>query len=212
MIGDPALKCPTESPRFCFNATGLETGSQYKVQVATRIEGGSFGPWSKHVIANTLKVLPDAPGSIHLIEKTDHSLHIRWTPPNDPKGEITQYRLSIVSLDDANDRKRTYTVDHPTLTYLFDDLNPETRYNISIAAGTKRGFGNEIWTAYSTDPFNIPVLIRAPQVGLHIFCNYLLKVAIGIRKNSRLQINFFLNFPQEMFILLSKNYSRIRTF
>ena len=169
MIGDPALKCPTESPRFCFNATGLESGSQYKVQVATRIEGGSFGPWSKHVIANTLKVLPDAPGSIHLIEKTDHSLHIRWTPPNDPKGEITQYRLSIVSLDDANDRKRTYTVDHPTLTYLFDDLNPETRYNISIAAGTKRGFGNEIWTAYSTDPFNIPVLIRAPQVGLHFF-------------------------------------------
>ncbi|CAJ0579194.1 unnamed protein product, partial [Mesorhabditis spiculigera] len=163
-IKSPLLKCPAESPRFCFNVTDKEPGQQYRVQVSCHIEGGNYGPWSSVVIANTLQVLPDAPRAIHLIEKTDHSLHIRWIPPVDPKGHITQYRVSIVSLDDANDKKRTFMVDHPTLTYLFDNLNPETNYNISIAAGTKRGFGSEIFTTYATDPFNIPAVIGAPIV------------------------------------------------
>ncbi|CAI5445350.1 unnamed protein product [Caenorhabditis angaria] len=163
-VKDPILKCPGESNRFCYNATGLESGQQFEIKVAARIEGGIYGPWSKEVIANTLQVLPDAPRSIHLIEKTDHSLHIRWTPPIDPKGYIKQYRVSIVSLDDINDKKQTYLVDHPTVTYLFDDLHPETSYNISIAAGTKQGFGREIWTRYTTDPFNIPVVGTVPTV------------------------------------------------
>uniref|UniRef100_A0A0N4YQ20 Fibronectin type III domain protein n=1 Tax=Nippostrongylus brasiliensis TaxID=27835 RepID=A0A0N4YQ20_NIPBR len=163
-VKDDALKCPSDSPRFCYNATGLEPGNQYKVQVTARIEGASYGPWSSLVIANTLQILPDAPRAIHLIEKTDHSLHIEWVPPVDPKGHITQYRVSIASLDDPTDEKKTYLVDHPTLTYLFENLKPETSYNVSIAAGTKRGFGREIWTRYSTDPFVIPVVIAAPTV------------------------------------------------
>ncbi|VDO74656.1 unnamed protein product [Heligmosomoides polygyrus] len=181
-IKDPELQCPSESPRFCYNVTGLEPGNQYKVQVATRIEGASYGPWSSLVIANTLQILPDAPRAIHLIEKTDHSLHIKWVPPTDPKGHISQYRVSIVSLDDPTDeaslrdflalsnekskqfQRKTHLVDHPTLTYLFENLKPETSYNVSISAGSKRGFGREIWTRYSTDPFVIPVVIAAPSV------------------------------------------------
>ncbi|CAJ0941669.1 unnamed protein product, partial [Mesorhabditis belari] len=163
-LRSPLLQCPAESPRFCYNVTDKEPGQQYRVQVACRIEGGNYGPWSSVVIANTLQVLPDAPRAIHLIEKTDHSLHIRWVPPVDSKGHITQYRVSIVSLDDPNDKKRTFLVDHPTLTYLFEQLQPETNYNISIAAGTKRGFGPEIYTRYATDLFNIPAVIGAPVV------------------------------------------------
>ncbi|CAJ0598951.1 unnamed protein product [Cylicocyclus nassatus] len=163
-VKDPELQCPSESPRFCYNVTGLEPGNQYKVQVATRIEGGSYGPWSSLVIANTLQILPDAPRAIHLIEKTDHSLHIRWVPPIDPKGHISQYRVSIVSLDDPRDERQSHLVDHPTLTYLFDNLKPETSYNVSIAAGSKRGFGREIWTRYSTDHFVIPIVVSAPTV------------------------------------------------
>lgn len=144
----------------------------------------SYGPWSSLVIANTLQILPDAPRAIHLIEKTDHSLHIKWVPPTDPKGHISQYRVSIVSLDDPTDeaslrdflalsnekskqfQRKTHLVDHPTLTYLFENLKPETSYNVSISAGSKRGFGREIWTRYSTDPFVIPVVIAAPSVSL----------------------------------------------
>uniref|UniRef100_A0A8R1HV11 Fibronectin type-III domain-containing protein n=1 Tax=Caenorhabditis japonica TaxID=281687 RepID=A0A8R1HV11_CAEJA len=163
-IKDPLLQCPGKSPRFCYNATGLESGQQFKIQVATRIEGGNYGPWSSLVIANTLQVLPDAPRAIHLIEKTDSMIHIRWVPPVDPKGYVTQYRVSIASLDDVNDKKKTFIVNHPTLTHLFDNLNPETPYNISIAAGTRQGFGREIWTRYITDQFIIPVVGTMPTV------------------------------------------------
>uniref|UniRef100_A0A915B8J5 Fibronectin type-III domain-containing protein n=1 Tax=Parascaris univalens TaxID=6257 RepID=A0A915B8J5_PARUN len=163
-IKDPALQCPAESPRYCFNVTGLENGQQYRVQVATRIEGGSYGPWSSPIIANTLQILPDAPRAIELIDKTDHSLYIRWVPPPDPMGHITQYRVSIISMEDPRDEVKSFLVDHPTLTYLLDNLLPETSYNVSISAGTKRGFGPVIWTRYSTDPFKVPSVTSAPQV------------------------------------------------
>ncbi|MCP9258789.1 Receptor-type tyrosine-protein phosphatase F [Dirofilaria immitis] len=161
---DPLFKCPAESPRLCFNVTGLESGRQFRVQVAAHIVGGSYGPWSTVTIANTLQILPDAPRAIELIKKTDHSLHIRWIPPPDPFGQITQYKIGIVSLDDPRDQLKTFLVDHPTLEHLLNNLDPETSYNISISAGTKRGFGALSWTRYSTDPFKVPPVANAPQV------------------------------------------------
>uniref|UniRef100_A0A915Q6K3 Fibronectin type-III domain-containing protein n=1 Tax=Setaria digitata TaxID=48799 RepID=A0A915Q6K3_9BILA len=161
---DRLLQCPAESPRHCLNVTNLESGRQYRVQVAAHIEGGSYGPWSTVTIANTLQILPDAPRAIELVQKTDHSLHIRWIPPPDPLGQITQYKVGIVSLDDPYDKLKTFLIDHPTLEYLLNNLHPETSYNISISAGTKRGFGPLSWTRYSTDPFKVPPVASAPQV------------------------------------------------
>ncbi|GMS87185.1 hypothetical protein PENTCL1PPCAC_9360, partial [Pristionchus entomophagus] len=163
-VEDPLLDCIGQSPRFCYNVTELDPGRQYRVQVSCKIEEGSYGPWSSIVIANTLQVLPDAPRAIELVNRSDTTLYIRWLPPLDPQNLITQYRVSIVSLDDANDEKRSHLVDHPTLTHLFENLQPETSYNISISAGTKRGFGPEIWTRYSTDLFKVPVVFTAPAV------------------------------------------------
>ncbi|KAI6240848.1 hypothetical protein M3Y99_00392200 [Aphelenchoides fujianensis] len=161
---DPRLECPAISPRFCFNITGLENGQQYRVQVAAHIEGGEYGPYSSIVIANTLQILPDAPRAIELIAKTDHSLHIKWIPPLDPHGHITQYRVTYRPETDPNARPQTVVVDHPKLDQLLDNLLPETTYNISLSAGTQRGFGPEIWTRYATDPFKIPVVLTAPIV------------------------------------------------
>ncbi|VDN93409.1 unnamed protein product [Brugia pahangi] len=161
---DRLLKCPAESPRHCFNVTNLESGRQFRVQVAAHIVGGSYGPWSTVTIANTLQTLPDAPRAIELIKKTDHLLHIRWIPPPDPLGQITQYKVGIVSLDDPHDQLKTFLIDHPTLQHLLNNLQPETSYNISISAGTKRGFGPLSWTRYSTDPFKVPPIANAPQV------------------------------------------------
>lgn len=162
-VKDPRLECPLVSPRFCFNITGLDNGQQYRVQVAAHIEGGTYGPYSSIVIANTLQILPDAPRAIELIAKTDHSLHVRWIPPPDPHGHITQYRLTY-SVAEPGASRETVTVDHPKLDYLIDNLNPETTYNISLAAGSRRGFGPEISTRYTTDPFRVPSVINAPIV------------------------------------------------
>lgn len=163
-VDDHLLQCPADSPRFCFNITNLEHGQQYRAQVATRIEGGSYGPWSTVIIANTLQILPDAPRAIELIAKTHHSLHIRWLPPADPLGHITQYKVNIVSMEDPQGQIITHLVDHPNLQFLFSNLLPETSYNVSISAGTSRGFGPEIWTRYSTNPFKVPGILAAPEL------------------------------------------------
>ncbi|KAL3115899.1 hypothetical protein niasHT_007199 [Heterodera trifolii] len=161
---DRRLECPVQGPRLCFNITGLDQGQQYRVKVAAHIEGGSYGPYSLPVIANTLQVLPQAPLAIELIAKTDHSLHIGWRPPLDPYGHITQYRLSWQSLARADQPRQSQLVDHPQLQYLIDGLEPETDYNITLSAGTVRGFGPEIWARFRTDPFKVPSVLNAPIV------------------------------------------------
>uniref|UniRef100_A0A915DKV5 Fibronectin type-III domain-containing protein n=1 Tax=Ditylenchus dipsaci TaxID=166011 RepID=A0A915DKV5_9BILA len=145
---DPRLECPAVSPRFCFNITGLDNGQQYRVQVAARIEGGSYGPYSSAIIANTLQILPDAPQSIQLISKNR---------PFPARGLGASSRF-------PNARKETVIVNHPQKDFLIDNLNAETAYNISLSAGTKRGFGPAIWTSYTTDPFRVPSVIAAPIV------------------------------------------------
>ncbi|KAI1721462.1 fibronectin type III domain-containing protein [Ditylenchus destructor] len=170
-VGDRRLECPAVGPRFCFNITGLESGQQYRIQVAAHIEGGTHGPYSSAVIANTLQILPDAPRAIELIAKTDHSLHIRWVPPEDLYGHITQYRLTYTSAAEPGARPETVIVNHPQIDYLIDNLDAETTYNISLSAGTSRGFGPEIWARFTTDPFRVPSVIQAPIVtpeGAHI--------------------------------------------
>ncbi|CAD5222389.1 unnamed protein product [Bursaphelenchus xylophilus] len=161
---DPRLECPSVTPRFCFNITGLDSGQQYRVKVAARIEGGTYGPYSSVIIANTLQVLPDAPPRIDLIAKTDHSLHIRWTPPHDPHSQIIQYKITYKSLGDPYAKPQTVIVPHPKLDQLLDGLTPDTTYNITLSAGTKRGFGPEISTRYKTDVFKVPAVINAPTV------------------------------------------------
>uniref|UniRef100_A0A914HBE2 Fibronectin type-III domain-containing protein n=1 Tax=Globodera rostochiensis TaxID=31243 RepID=A0A914HBE2_GLORO len=161
---DRRLECPVPGPRLCFNITALDQGQQYRVKVAAHIEAGSYGPYSLPVIANTLQVLPEAPMSIQLIAKTDHSLHIGWKSPLDPYGHITQYRLSWQSLARSDQPRQSQLVDHPQLQYLIDGLEPETDYNITLSAGTVRGFGPEIWARFRTDPFKVPSVLNAPIV------------------------------------------------
>jgi hypothetical protein len=51
--------------------------------VAAHIEGGTYGPYSNTIIANTLMEMPGAPQAINLIAKTDHSLHVGWVNISD---------------------------------------------------------------------------------------------------------------------------------
>lgn len=50
------------------------------------------------------------------------------------------------------------------MDYLIEGLEAETIYNISLSAGTPRGFGPEIWARFRTDPFKVPAVLQAPIV------------------------------------------------
>ncbi len=55
-----------------------------------------------------------------------------------------------------------FTVDASQTEYLIDNLEPDTPYNITVQAGTSRGFGPGASTRHSTDPFRLPIVVNPP--------------------------------------------------
>lgn len=47
-------------------------------------------------------------------------------------------------------RPRNYSVPYPGTSIKFEDLFPETIYNITVQAGTNSGYGQILWGTYST--------------------------------------------------------------
>lgn len=47
-------------------------------------------------------------------------------------------------------RPRNYSVPYPGTSIKFDNLSPETVYNITVQAGTSSGYGEILWGTYST--------------------------------------------------------------
>lgn len=143
---DPQLTCKElieleeHRPRLCYRMTRLEPGFQYRIQVAAKIENGTYGPWSNQVAGFTLPEIPNAPGAITLLERTDTSLRISWQPPDDPLGQVIKYKILVQPLGTPGE-PRIFTVDAPQTTFNIQNLEPETRYNLTVQAGTARGFG-----------------------------------------------------------------------
>lgn len=163
---DPRLICQSDQPsyRVCYNITGLSPGQQFRVQVAAKIDGGTYGEWCTAVIANTLEILPGAPRSISLVSKTDDTLRIRWQGPAEMAERVTQYRLGIRPCEGDGENVKEYTVDSDVNEYEFTGLEPEHCYNVSVQAGTSRGLGPAATTKLNTDFFAIPVVDTRPSV------------------------------------------------
>lgn len=47
-------------------------------------------------------------------------------------------------------RPKNYTVPYPGSSIRFEDLRPDTIYNITVQAGTDSGYGQILWGTYST--------------------------------------------------------------
>ncbi len=57
---------------------------------------------------------------------------------------------------EPGDQPKSFRVEVPKTDFNIKNLEPDTRFNISVRAGTKRGFGPGISTRHSTDRFQIP--------------------------------------------------------
>lgn len=97
---------------------------------------------------------------LFLIDKSDSMLHVGWDPPDvfDPryKDLLTHYRVTIAPLNSYNNwqagQPKNYSVAVPGTTIRFEDLRPETPYNITVQGGTDKGYGDVIWGVFSTLP------------------------------------------------------------
>lgn len=82
-------------------------------------------------------------------------LHVTWEPPEIYEPEyrdlLTHYRVTIAPLDHSTKMPgpaKNYTVQVPGNSIKFEELTPETIYNITVQGGTDTGYGEMIWGAW----------------------------------------------------------------
>uniref|UniRef100_A0A6I8P3X3 protein-tyrosine-phosphatase n=1 Tax=Ornithorhynchus anatinus TaxID=9258 RepID=A0A6I8P3X3_ORNAN len=110
----------------------------------------------------------DVPGGIMPESLTfaplEDAVILRWAPPMEPNGVITQYEVSSQSIESSDPmlqvpgQRSTISKLHNETFHVFVDLLPGTTYLVSVRARTTRGFGQaalaEITTNISVPSFD----------------------------------------------------------
>ncbi|XP_070564453.1 receptor-type tyrosine-protein phosphatase mu-like [Ptychodera flava] len=126
-----------------FLITGLKYGVMYTVEVKAATSAGS-GPQSDAASVRTAIAIPGMPGSLNVKEVTTGSITLMWTDPVLFSGDIIGYGISYRSTDSVftETKMDSGAVRIGTMkTYELVNLQPGTKYEISVNASTLVGFG-----------------------------------------------------------------------
>lgn len=141
-----------EESHYTFEKLEPFTKYSVKVQAATKI---GWGNWSQVISAKTAESVPDSPSEINMIKQTNSSLTISWSPPLKTNGIIKSYKVSyhpVYSL--AFDIDKINPIEHvfnnTTFQAIFQNLLSNTKYNFTVSASTKVGFGKVISASFWT--------------------------------------------------------------
>ncbi|CAI4231341.1 unnamed protein product [Auanema sp. JU1783] len=141
-----------------YTFTDLMGNTTYRVSVEAFDDAGSI--WYASNMATTslasLNWMP-APSEITLIGKTSTSLSIWWVAPDSHDVSrnvvINQHLLNVYEFNTASktvSKKFSFNIPIPKTSFLVNKLNPGTVYNLTIQAGTSYGYGNTVWSTFST--------------------------------------------------------------
>ncbi|XP_076346363.1 receptor-type tyrosine-protein phosphatase S-like isoform X3 [Tachypleus tridentatus] len=117
-----------------------------------------WGEWSKVVTVSTEESLPGPPTFIHLLSRTNNSLKIGWSPPDNPNGVIVLYHVKYQSLSTADPLYEvkgslagSSNVSFTTRSFDLTGLHHSTEYRFQIWAVTQVGFGKKAEAVYWTE-------------------------------------------------------------
>lgn len=157
-------KFTTASSQTDYHFKDLEASTYYNVTVL-----GKTGPKTIWTIHDTYSTTEKAEKStivaigpvnkLWIFDKSDTMLHAQWLPPDVFEPEyrdlVTHYHVTLTPLDKFTLRPgntKNFTVPVPSTTIQFNDLIPDTIYNVTVQAGTEQGYGELLWTTESTLP------------------------------------------------------------
>ncbi|KAF4524769.1 hypothetical protein B566_EDAN012391 [Ephemera danica] len=111
------------------------------------------GPKS-HSVYDTGFIVPGPPSKLHILNVTDTSALIKWSPPIATNGNITNYMVNVVALENysphgiASPRQWMY----PSLSTRAQllSLHPGTKYNLTVNAAIHDGTGVPVYTVFWT--------------------------------------------------------------
>ncbi|XP_023211909.1 receptor-type tyrosine-protein phosphatase T-like [Centruroides sculpturatus] len=115
----------------------------------------------------TKEYVPDPPKETEIANITEHSVDIIWSLPVRSNGQLTGYRINITVAESFNNSiigsTQEKLTNPNTRSCTFINLHPATKYNGTIEASTKIGYGKPLYFQFTTK-VSVPVIDVEPTV------------------------------------------------
>ncbi|XP_026732873.1 tyrosine-protein phosphatase Lar isoform X1 [Trichoplusia ni] len=160
----------------------LRRWTEYRIWVLAGTSVGD-GPASYPVTVRTHEDVPGEPQDVKVIAINSTSIHVTWKPPQEKEknGIIRGYHVHVQEVREEgkgllNDPMRFNVMDETTLELNISGLQPDTRYNVQVAALTRKGDGDRSTPVSVKTPGGVPnratvnlkVLEREPVVSIEL--------------------------------------------
>ncbi|XP_036361663.1 receptor-type tyrosine-protein phosphatase F isoform X7 [Octopus sinensis] len=126
--------------------TDLSKWTQYKIWLLAYTSIGE-SPSSQPILVSTEEDVPGEPRKIRAEPINSTAVFIEWKHPSSKNrnGIIRGYQIQYVEVDDhdqqSGDLRMTDTTDGDKTEYVITNLEPDTRYQFTVAAYTRKGDG-----------------------------------------------------------------------
>ncbi|GMT23193.1 hypothetical protein PFISCL1PPCAC_14490, partial [Pristionchus fissidentatus] len=141
--------------------SNLRAATTYKVTVTGRTVIGE-GPTSMDALVRTKDDIPGKPSRISFTLVSATEARLKFFPPEDPNGVITQYLVTYHGADDVDPEATKVTAPVPPTMFGFSavGLTPKKKYVFGVSAQNEEGQGEpalvEVWTAAANEMLPLP--------------------------------------------------------
>ncbi|XP_041986321.1 tyrosine-protein phosphatase Lar isoform X5 [Aricia agestis] len=154
-----------------YTLNGLYPNTLYYIWLAARSQRGE-GATTPPIAVRTKQYVPGEPQDVKVTSINSTSIHVTWKPPQEKEknGIIRGYHVHVQEVREEgkgllNDPMRFNVMDDVTLELNISGLQPDTRYNVQVAALTRRGDGDRSAPVSVKTPGGVP---NRPTVNLKI--------------------------------------------
>ena len=124
----------------------LDPATSYNAKV--RVLNGDYeGPYSEVIHFTTDEGTPGEVENLEARQISSNDILVEWDEPEDPNGEIIQYKIAYEILgeetEETDDDDRDIYVDGDQRLAKISHVKEEVEYEINVFARTEAGFGNE---------------------------------------------------------------------
>lgn len=149
----------------------LRRWTEYRIWVLAGTSVGD-GPASYPVTVRTHEDVPGEPQDVKVVAINSTSIHVTWKPPQEKEknGIIRGYHIHVQEVREEgkgflNEPMRFNVLDDTTLELNVSGLQPDTRYNVQVAALTRKGDGDRSAPVSVKTPGGVP---NRPTVNLKV--------------------------------------------
>ncbi|XP_023217014.1 receptor-type tyrosine-protein phosphatase T-like isoform X3 [Centruroides sculpturatus] len=169
VVNTNEVKCLDDirKSRHCYTLTDLKGNQKYKIEITAYNEHIYGGSETVTTSGETKEYVPDPPKETEIANITEHSVDIIWSLPVRSNGQLTGYRINITVAESFNNSiigsTQEKLTNPNTRSCTFINLHPATKYNGTIEASTKIGYGKPLYFQFTTK-VSVPVIDVEPTV------------------------------------------------